>query len=121
MTYPTRFDSPADGRHPLMANPEDWLRPLAFTPSHHAPGWQAEESESIRQVKSGHPDRFQQGFSIIGSLPQIDRKRNRLKRRCGVETVIRSGFQRRDQWGRLSFVENSGKIRMIALGTRRLS
>ena len=53
-----------------MVKPEDWLRSRAFTSSHHALGWQPEESESIRQVKSAHPDRFQQGFSVIGSFPQ---------------------------------------------------
>ena len=121
MTHPARFDSLADGQDPLMAKPEDWQRAPAFTSSHHALGWYPEESESIRQMKSGHPDRFQQGFSIIGRFPQVDWKPNRLRLRCGVETVVLFGFARPDHCGCLSVFEDSGKIRMIALGTRRLA
>ncbi|HLH29780.1 MAG TPA: hypothetical protein VKY31_01165 [Terriglobia bacterium] len=71
-------------------------------------------------MKSGHPDRFEQGVSIAGRFPQVDRKPNALKNRCGVETVL-FGIGRRDLRDRLSFVEESVEIRMITLGTRQLA
>jgi hypothetical protein len=70
-------------------------------------------------VKSCHPGRFKQRFSIISGFLQVDREPNSLTCRYGVQTVILFGLTPPENYGCLDFVEHSPKIRMIALGTRQ--